>query len=72
MFIDRAGRCDNCQNVQALRECFLFLGTKVVQKLIPTDVLIECHGLANAAEARGKEDVRPGIARFAFIAILAS
>jgi len=50
----------------------LFLGAKVVQKLIPTDVLIECDELADAAEARGKEDVGLGIARFAFIAILTS
>ncbi len=35
-------------------------------------MLIECEELADAAEARGKEDVGLGIARFAFIAILAS
>ena len=47
----------------------LFLGAKVIRKLTPPDVLAECRELAAAAETRRKEEVRSGIARFAFVAI---
>ena len=47
----------------------LFLGAKVVQKLTPPDALRECRELADAAETRRKEEVRSGLARFAFGAI---
>src|SRR5271167_3995479 len=47
----------------------LFLGAKVVQKLTPPDALRECRELADAAETRRREEVRSGMARFAFGAI---
>jgi uncharacterized membrane protein YkvA (DUF1232 family) len=49
----------------------LFLGAKLVKNLTPPDVLSECRERADAAEARRKEEVRSGFARFAFVAIAA-
>ena len=50
----------------------LFLGAKVVRRLTPPDVLKECQDLAYAAETRRRQQVGSGLARFAFIAIVAS
>ncbi|MGA7291928.1 MAG: YkvA family protein [Terriglobales bacterium] len=36
----------------------VFLGVKLLQKIIPADVLSECRGLADAAEARRKAEIR--------------
>ena len=49
----------------------LFLGAKAVRRMTPPDVLRECRELADAAETRRKEEVRSGMARFAFGAIAA-
>jgi uncharacterized membrane protein YkvA (DUF1232 family) len=45
----------------------LFLGAKLVKKLSPPEVLSECRALADAAEARRREDVSSGFTRFAFV-----
>jgi uncharacterized membrane protein YkvA (DUF1232 family) len=50
----------------------LFLGAKLVQRLTPPEVLRECRERADAAEERRREENGTGLARFAFIAIVAS
>jgi uncharacterized membrane protein YkvA (DUF1232 family) len=49
----------------------LFVGAKVLQRIIPPEVLIECRGLADAAEMRRKEEIRSTPALVAFIIIAA-
>ena len=36
----------------------LFLGAKLIQRLTPANVLIECRELADVAETRRREDTR--------------
>jgi uncharacterized membrane protein YkvA (DUF1232 family) len=36
----------------------LFLGVKLLQRIIPPDILIECRELANEAEMQRKDEVR--------------
>ena len=43
----------------------LFLGTKVICKITPPDLLQECRDLADAAEGRGREEIRSGMAPLA-------
>ncbi len=47
----------------------LFVGVKVVQKLIPPDVLAECRMLAEGAEQRRREEIRSAGAIVGFLAI---
>jgi uncharacterized membrane protein YkvA (DUF1232 family) len=47
----------------------LFLGVKLLQRIIPPDVLAECRQQAGAAEARRKDEVRSRVAAVAVIAI---
>jgi len=49
----------------------LFVGAKLLQRLIPPEVLIECRQLADAAEMRRKEEIRSTAAVIAFVAITA-
>jgi uncharacterized membrane protein YkvA (DUF1232 family) len=49
----------------------LFVGAKLLQRLIPPDVLAECRQLADAAEMRRKEEIRSTAAVVAFVAIAA-
>jgi uncharacterized membrane protein YkvA (DUF1232 family) len=49
----------------------LFVGAKLLQRLIPPDVLAECRQLADAAEMRRKEAIRSTVAVIAFVAIAA-
>ena len=46
----------------------LFLGVKVLQRMIPADILMECREQAKAADMRRKDEVR---SRTALIAVLA-
>jgi uncharacterized membrane protein YkvA (DUF1232 family) len=45
----------------------LYVGAKLIKKITPPDLLMECRELADVAEARRREEVRSGIARFARI-----
>src|SRR5271170_6412479 len=47
----------------------LFLGAKILQRIIPADVFAECRVLADAAEARRQEEIRSTPAIVAFIVI---
>jgi uncharacterized membrane protein YkvA (DUF1232 family) len=49
----------------------LFVGAKILKRIIPPEVLIECRGLADAAEIRRKEEIRSTPALVAFIIIAA-
>ena len=49
----------------------LFLGAKLLQRIIPPEVLTECRELADAAEIRRKEGTRSTAAVVAFVVILA-
>jgi uncharacterized membrane protein YkvA (DUF1232 family) len=49
----------------------LFVGAKLLRRLIPPEVLAECRQLANAAEMRRKEEIRSAAAIVAFVAIAA-
>ena len=49
----------------------LFVGAKLLQRLIPPEVLAECRQLALAAEIRRKEEIRSTPAVIAFVAIAA-
>ena len=49
----------------------LFVGAKVIQRIIPPEVLIECRELADAAEMRRKEEIRSTPALVAFVMIAA-
>ena len=48
----------------------LFLGVKLLQKIIAPDVLAECRELAEAAELRRKEEIRSTAAAVGFVAIV--
>lgn len=50
----------------------IFLGAKVVQRLTPPDLLKECRELADAADARGREEIRSRMSRFAVFLTAAS
>jgi len=50
----------------------LFAGAKVIRRFTPPDVLRECYELADAAEARRKEEVSSRIFRFAVLLTAAS
>ena len=47
----------------------LFLGVKLLQRIIPPDLLAECRELADAAETRRKEEIRSSGAVVGFVAI---
>ena len=47
----------------------LFVGAKILQRIIPPEVLTECRELADAAEIRRKEETRSTPVRVAFIVI---
>jgi uncharacterized membrane protein YkvA (DUF1232 family) len=47
----------------------LLLGVKLLQKIIPPDVMTECRALAEAAEMRRKEEIRSTAAVVAFVAV---
>lgn len=49
----------------------LYLGTKLLKKLIPAEVLAECRQRADACEIRRKEEIRSTAAVVAFVAIAA-
>jgi uncharacterized membrane protein YkvA (DUF1232 family) len=49
----------------------LFVGTKLLQRIIPPDVLINCRQLADAAELRSKERTGSKAATVAFVVIVA-
>jgi uncharacterized membrane protein YkvA (DUF1232 family) len=49
----------------------LFVGAKLLQRLIPPEALTECRQLANAAEMRRNEEMRSTAAIIAFVAIAA-
>jgi uncharacterized membrane protein YkvA (DUF1232 family) len=46
----------------------LFLGVKLLQRIVPPDILAECRQQASAAEMRRKDEVR---SRAAVVAVLA-
>ena len=50
----------------------LYVGTKLLQKLIPVEVLTECRDLANAAEMRRKDEVRSTPALVATVVVAAA
>jgi uncharacterized membrane protein YkvA (DUF1232 family) len=47
----------------------LFVGAKVLQRIIPPEVLTECRELADAAEMRRKEEIKSTPALVAFVVI---
>ena len=47
----------------------LFLGVKLLEKIIPPGVMTECRALAEAAEMRRKEEIRSTAGVVAFVAI---
>jgi uncharacterized membrane protein YkvA (DUF1232 family) len=49
----------------------LFVGAKVLQTIIPPEVLTECRELADAAAMRRKEEIRSTPALVAFVVIAA-
>jgi uncharacterized membrane protein YkvA (DUF1232 family) len=49
----------------------LFLGAKLLQRIIPREVLAECRQQADAAETRRKEGTRTTVATVAFVVIVA-
>jgi uncharacterized membrane protein YkvA (DUF1232 family) len=49
----------------------LYVGTKLLQRIIPLQVLAECRQLAEAAEMRRKEEIRSTPAVVAFVVIAA-
>jgi uncharacterized membrane protein YkvA (DUF1232 family) len=49
----------------------VFLGAKLVEWISPPNVLAECRGLADAAEARRKEQIRSRASVFASVAVTA-
>jgi uncharacterized membrane protein YkvA (DUF1232 family) len=48
----------------------LFLGVKLLRRLIPADVLAECRVLAEAAEVRRKEAIRSAASTVGFVAVV--
>ena len=49
----------------------LFAGVKLLQRIIPADVLAECRDLAKAAEMRRKNAIRSPAAVIALVAVVA-
>ena len=49
----------------------LFFAAKLLQRIIPPEVLAECRELADAAEARRKQEIRSTGAVIGFVAIAA-
>lgn len=49
----------------------LFVAAKILQRIIPPEVLAECRGLADAAEMRRKQEIKSTGAAIAFVAIVA-
>ncbi len=49
----------------------LFVAAKLLQRLIPPEVLAECRELADAAQMRRKQEIRSTGAVLAFVAIVA-
>ena len=49
----------------------LYLGTKILQRIIPPEVLTECREQADAAEMQRKEEVRSTAAVVAFVVVVA-
>jgi uncharacterized membrane protein YkvA (DUF1232 family) len=49
----------------------LFLGAKLLKRIIPPEVLTECLELANAAEMRRKDEIRSPAAVVASVVIVA-
>jgi hypothetical protein len=49
----------------------LFLGVKLLQRIIAPDVLAECRKLAEAAELRRKEEIRSTAAVVGLVAMVA-
>jgi uncharacterized membrane protein YkvA (DUF1232 family) len=47
----------------------LFLGVKLLQRIIPADILTECRELANVAEMRRKDEVRSTATVIAVLAV---
>jgi uncharacterized membrane protein YkvA (DUF1232 family) len=48
----------------------LFLGIKMLHRIIPPDVLMECRNLAKAAEMRRKDEIRSMAAVVAYLAVV--
>jgi uncharacterized membrane protein YkvA (DUF1232 family) len=48
----------------------LFLGIKLVQRIIPPDVLMECRELAKAAEMRRKDEIKSPATVVAIVAVV--
>jgi uncharacterized membrane protein YkvA (DUF1232 family) len=49
----------------------LFLGAKLIQRIIPPEVLTECREMAKAAEMRRKDEIRSPAAVVAVVVIAA-
>ncbi len=49
----------------------LFVGAKLLQRMIPPEVLTQCHQLADKAEIQRKEEIRSTAGTVAFVAIAA-
>jgi hypothetical protein len=49
----------------------LYVGTKILHKIIPPEVFAECRQLADEAELRRKEEIRSKAAAFAFVVVAA-
>jgi hypothetical protein len=49
----------------------LFLGAKLVQRIIPPEVLTECREMAKAAEMRRKDEIRSPATLVAIVVIAA-
>jgi hypothetical protein len=49
----------------------LFVAAKLLQRIIPPDVLAECRQLADAAEVRRKQEIRSTAATIGFVAVAA-
>jgi uncharacterized membrane protein YkvA (DUF1232 family) len=48
----------------------LFVGVKILRKIIPPDVLMECRALADAAEMRRREEIKSTGAAIGFAMIV--
>jgi uncharacterized membrane protein YkvA (DUF1232 family) len=48
----------------------VFLGVKLLRRMIPADVFSECRGLAEAAESRSKKKIRSAAAVVGSVAIV--
>jgi uncharacterized membrane protein YkvA (DUF1232 family) len=52
-------------------QLILFLGAKLLRKMIPRDVFSECRALADSSAMRSYERSRSSIAAFAFVMVAA-